>query len=160
MDNKTRLSDKFIRFSIGAKLVTIITILVLVSLGTITFLVSFMVSQDLEISAEDNNFEINRRSSAEVEHTLTNVLANAKILIKVMNSMGMNNRLLEQTEEFFFEENKQIAAIVFQTSDNNAKFLINEGFFYSKDIDSSLVNSYYTKNIEYYQKRHSENRLF
>jgi len=152
MDNKTRLSDKFIRFSIGAKLVTIITILILVSLGTITFLVSYMVSQDLEISAEENNFEINRRSSSEAEHTLANVRANAQILIKVMNSMGMNSRLLEQTEEFFFEENKQIAAIVFQTPDNNTKFLINEGFFYSKDIDSSLVNSYYTKNIEYYQK--------
>jgi len=151
-NKKTRLSDKFIRFSIGAKLVTIITILVLVSLGTITFLVSYMVSKDLEISAEENNFEINRRSSAEAEHTLANVRSNAQILIKIINSAGAESRLSEQAEEFFFDENKQIAALVFQTSDNTPKFLINERFFYLRDIDTSLVNSYYTKNIEYYQK--------
>ncbi|WP_461257990.1 adenylate/guanylate cyclase domain-containing protein [Treponema sp. R80B11-R83G3] len=149
---KVRLSDKFIRFSIGAKLVTIITILVLVSLGTITFLVSYMVSKDLEIAAEENNFEINRRSSAETEHTLANVRSNAQILIQVINSAGVNSRLSEQAEEFFFEENKQIAALVFQTSDNNVEFLINESFFYLKDIDASLVNSYYAKNSDYYQR--------
>jgi len=152
MHSKTRLSDKFIRFSIGAKLVTIITILVLVSLGTITFLVSYMVSQDLEIAAEENNFEINRRSSAEAEHTLTTVRSNAQILIQVINSAGVNSKLSEQAETFFFEENKQIAALVFQTSDNNAKFLINESFFYLRDIDASLVNSYYEKNSDYYQR--------
>jgi len=152
MRDKAKLSDKFIRFSIGAKLVTIITILVLVSLGTITFLVSYMVSQDLEINAEENNFEINRRSSAETEHTLASVRSNAQILINVINSEGMNSLLSEQTEAFFYEENKQIAALVFQMSDGNAKFLINESFFYLKDIDSSLVNSYYEKNSEYYQR--------
>jgi len=152
MREKTRLSDQFIRFSIGAKLVTIITILVLVSLGTITFLVSYMVSQDLEINAEENNFEINRRSSSEAEHTLANVRSNAQILIQIINSAGANSRLSEQAEKFFFDENKQIAALVFQTPDNNVKFLINERFFYSRDIDTSLVNSYYAKNIDYYQR--------
>jgi len=152
MRDKARLSDKFIRFSIGAKLVTIITILILVSLGTITFLVSYMVSQDLEITAEENNFEINRRSSAETEHTLANVRSNAQVLIQVINSMGVDSKLSEQTEKFFFEENKQITALVFQTSDNITKFLINESFFYTRDIDPSLVNSYYAKNIDYYQR--------
>jgi adenylate cyclase len=152
MRDKNRLSDQYIRFSIGAKLVIIITILVLVSLGIITFLVSYMVSQDLEISAEENNFEINRRSSADTEHTLTNVRSNAQILINVISSVGVDSQLSGQTEEFFFEENKQIAALVFQTSDNNVKYLINESFFYTKDIDSSLVNSYYEKNSDYYQR--------
>jgi adenylate cyclase len=152
MREKTRLSDKFIRFSIGAKLVTIITILVLVSLGTITFLVSYMVSRDLEISAEENNFEINRRSSAEIEHTLANVREDAQVIIQIINSAGINSALSGRAEKFFFEENKQIAALVFQTPDNNAHFLINESFFYSRDIDTSLVFSYYKENGEYYQR--------
>ena len=45
-----------IRFPIGFKLVTIISILVLVSLGTITVLVSVLVSEDIRLTAEDNNF--------------------------------------------------------------------------------------------------------
>jgi adenylate cyclase len=144
---KVRLNDKFIRFSIGAKLVTIITILVLVSLGTITFLVSYMVSLDLEISAEENNFEINRRSSTEIEHTLANVKSNSQVLIQIINSAGVNSELSRQAKTFFFEENKQIAALVF-----NDNFLINDSFFLSRDIDTSLAYSYYTRNRTYYQK--------
>ena len=152
MREKASVSDKFIRFSIGAKLVTIITILVLVSLGTITFLVSFMVRKDLIVTADENNFEINKRSSADTEHTLANVRSNAQILINVISFAGVDSGLSKQTEAFFFEENKQIAALVFKTSDDNVKYLINESFFYSKDIDSSLVNSYYEKNSDYYQR--------
>jgi adenylate cyclase len=49
------MDDKFIRFSIGAKLVTIFTVLIILSLGSITFLVYYFVGQDLKITAEDMN---------------------------------------------------------------------------------------------------------
>ncbi|MDR1836993.1 MAG: adenylate/guanylate cyclase domain-containing protein [Treponema sp.] len=49
------MNDKFIRFSIGAKLVTIFTILILLSLGAITFLVYSFFGQDLKITAENIN---------------------------------------------------------------------------------------------------------
>jgi adenylate cyclase len=149
---KNRLSDKFIRFSIGAKLVTIITIFVLVSLGTITFLVSYMVSKDLEIAAEENNFELNRRSSTEIEHTLANVRSDAQILIQIINSAGVDSWLSEQAETFYFAENKQIAAVVFQTPDDNVHYLVNGSFFFLRDIDDSLIYSYYARNKEYYQR--------
>jgi adenylate cyclase len=149
---RSRLSDRFIRFSIGAKLVTIITILVLVSLGAITFLVSYMVSQDLEIAAEENNFEINRRSSAETEYTLANVRSNSQVLIQIINFAGADSELSKQAAAYFFEENKQIAALVFQTPDRNAHNLINNNFFFSRDIDVSLVYSYYAENSAYYQR--------
>jgi len=49
------MNDKFIRFSISAKLVTIFTILILLSLGSITFLVYYFAGQDLKITAENIN---------------------------------------------------------------------------------------------------------
>jgi len=39
-----------VRFSIGTKLITIISIIVIVSLGSITALVSWMVREDLKIA--------------------------------------------------------------------------------------------------------------
>jgi len=47
--------DNFIRFSIGAKLVTIFTILILLSLGSIAFLVYYFAGQDLKINVEGIN---------------------------------------------------------------------------------------------------------
>ena len=44
-----------VRFSIGLKLVLIITALVLISLGLVTFIVSYFVGQDTQITAEENN---------------------------------------------------------------------------------------------------------
>jgi hypothetical protein len=42
-----RKTDNIALFSIGVKLVTIVTLIVLVSLGSITALVSWLVRQDL-----------------------------------------------------------------------------------------------------------------
>ena len=49
------MDDRFIRFSIGAKLVTIFTVLIFLSLGSITFLVYYFVGQDLKITVEGIN---------------------------------------------------------------------------------------------------------
>jgi adenylate cyclase len=114
-----------------------------------------MVSQDLEISAEENNFEINRRSSAETEHTLENVRSNSQVLIQIINSAGAESELSKKAASFFFEENKQIAALVF-----NDNFLINESFFFSRDIDTSNVYSYYKENSAYYQRAEAGESVF
>lgn len=51
-----------VTFSIGLKLVIIITMLVLISLGAVTYIVSYFVGDDTKRTAEENN------------HTLTSVL--------------------------------------------------------------------------------------
>ncbi|MCL2764604.1 MAG: HAMP domain-containing protein [Treponema sp.] len=155
-----RLSDKFIRFSIGAKLVTIITILILVSLGTITFLVSYMVSQDLEVSAEENNFEINRRSAKEAEYTISGVRSNSLVLMQILNTAGTDSELAQQAARFFFEQNDQIAALVFPVPGEDRYFLVNEKFFFLHDADAMLVDSYYEDNHRAYTRAASGESIF
>jgi adenylate cyclase len=147
-----KLSGKFIKFSIGGKLVTVIIFLVLVSIGAMTFFSYYMVSRDLELSAENNNFELNRRASAEIEHSLAGVKANAQVLIQVINSAGVNSELSRQAKTIYFEENKQIAALVFQSPNGNVNTLTNEEFFFSKGVDSSPVFSYFTETKSYFQR--------
>jgi len=169
-----RLSDKFIRFSIGAKLVTIITILVLISLGAITFLVSYFVRMDLEIAAEVNNYEINWRSSAEANYTFTNVRANAQVLIQIIADAGTQSDLADRASKHYFEQNEHIAAIAFPVpqeaspdvseqdflSEQPMHFLTNEEYFIKKDIDVSLVKSYYTDNSAAYNRAASGGSIF
>lgn len=62
-----------VRFPIAAKLVLIISILVLISLGTITALVTFYVSEDVRITAEENNRTVNTRSATAAEAELSTI---------------------------------------------------------------------------------------
>jgi adenylate cyclase len=131
-----------VRFSIGAKLITIISIIVLVSLGSITALVSWLVRQDLQIAAEENNFEINRRSAAETESTLANVRSNSRLLIQTITAVGTESAIAQDSVEFFFAENSQVAALFFTSGSQAEVMLVNRRFFDSREIDSSLADSY------------------
>ena len=157
---KNRDSAKFIRFSIGAKLVTIITILVLASLGTIIFLVSFLVRQDLRNSAEENNLEINRRTSMETNYTLSNVRGNAQVLVQIIHAAGAQSDLARQSVEFFFEQNKQIAALVFPVPERSDFILVNRNFFRTNDIDPSYVDVFFEINNSAYKRASGGETIF
>jgi len=147
LEKKSRKTDKNALFSIGAKLVSIVTLIVLVSLGSITALVSWLMRQDLRISAEENNYEINRRSAAEAEETLVKMRTDAMILTHIVTSAGTQSSLAMETIQFFFENNTRIAALFFNFNGRD-ETLINERFFQTNGVDSSLtdvfINNYKT----------------
>jgi adenylate cyclase len=144
---KRRELDK-IRFSIGAKLITIISILVILSLGSITVLVSLLVQADLRISAEENNFEMNRRSAMEAETMLINVRSNSRILIQTVTSMGPQTPEARQAVDFFFAENPQVAAVFFVIPGRSEYLLVNERFFLSREMYLGLAASFFQNQRE------------
>ena len=132
-----------VRFSIGAKLIILISFIVIFSLGSITALVSWLVQGDLRISAEENNFETNRKSAQEAEMTLTNMRAHARILIKTVSVLEEDNNLMREAANFFFLENPQIAAVFYITSGKPEQLLVNRHFFISREVDVELAASWF-----------------
>ncbi|GHT98624.1 adenylate/guanylate cyclase domain-containing protein [Spirochaetia bacterium] len=134
-----------VQYPIGIKLVIIITFLLLVSLGSITMLVSYMVSLDLRITAEDTNFTVNRRSAAEADHALQTVRSNVLQLLDGLNA-GQDLRstdlrstdLRSELAAFYFERNQDVAAVVI----SSAETLINERFFLANEIDTALIDGF------------------
>jgi adenylate cyclase len=134
-------SRQTVRFSIGFKLVTIITILVLISLGTITVLVSVFVSQDVQIAAESNNITINGRSADEAETMLETIRSNVMVLLETINAGGEGLSFF--AAPLFFERNQDIAAIaVLLPEGGTDTFYLNQRFFLSRETDSSLAASF------------------
>jgi adenylate cyclase len=131
-----------VRFSIGVKLVTIITIIVLVSLGAITALVSWLVREDLRITAEANNFEVNQRSAAEVEYTLVTTRSSSRILMETIYVLGTQSDSARRAADYFFEQNPQIAALFFTDTAREDQVLINNRFMLSQGIGAASVNLY------------------
>jgi adenylate cyclase len=150
LDKKRRQTDKFAFFSIGVKMVTIITLIVLISLGSITALASWLVREDLQITAEDNNLETNRRGALEAEDTLTKMRSDALILIHTVNSIGKQPDLARNNSAYFFQQNPRIVAFLFSNSLEaelpGEEFLVNEQFFLSQGIDHSLADAFVEKN--------------
>ncbi|MHC6203960.1 adenylate/guanylate cyclase domain-containing protein [Breznakiellaceae bacterium SP9] len=141
MSNNTKTVIDKVRFPIGFKLVTIITILVLLSLGTITALVSYMVSQDIKLTAEDNNFIMNRRSATEAQTSLAAVRSVSLALLDAINLAG--HSLSAPLASVFFERNQDLAVIaLIEPGRSPDEVLLNPRFFLSREIDSSLVLSF------------------
>jgi adenylate cyclase len=126
-----------VRWPIGAKLVVIILILSLVSLGTITALVSWMVTGDIRITAEENNFAVNRRSAAEAEEILQGMRADAATLLNTIYGAGAPGELAGSAAAYFFDEHRDIAAVFSFGGYETALF--NERFFRENGVESSLA---------------------
>ena len=148
--DKKRYSDKKILFSIGAKLVIIVTFIVVLSLGSITVLVSWLVRQDLQISAEESNFEANRRSALEAEDTFIKIRSDTMIITRLLTSAGTDSSLGKETLVFFFEQNPRIAALYFSAPSNEGgqehKLLVNERVVRSHGIDDLFAQKYIDNN--------------
>jgi len=137
-------------FPIGFKLVTIITILMLLSLGALTILVSIMVSQDVRVTAEDNNYTVNRRSAAEAETALSTIRSNAYVLLETVNAAA-DPELSQKAAGFFFERNTDLAAIAVALPDGifaGDLFFINDNFFLSGDAGPVLLDEFLSRRQE------------
>ncbi|GBU29540.1 adenylate cyclase [Treponema sp. R8-4-B8] len=163
MKLKTSPQDK-IRFSIGTKLITIISIIVIISLGSITALVSWMVREDLKIAAEENNFEANRRAAQEAEDTLANMRISSAQLMYTINALevlsdsvasttstnsvasaALMGAKMQEAADFFFAQNNRAVAFAYMLK-GTRNVLVNREFFLSRGIDQSLAETYFKDN--------------
>ncbi|MCL2762925.1 MAG: HAMP domain-containing protein [Treponema sp.] len=135
-------TKKTSRFSIRAKLLTIIAIIVILSVAVSTGVVLWLVNQDLNATAEVNNEEANRRSAMEAQYTIENVSANSRMLLQIIDSAGAGNALSRQAIESFFEQNKQVAALVTAIPGQPNQELTNNQFFLEREIRVTPLKHY------------------
>ena len=127
-----------VRFPISFKLIAIVSILVVAALGVITGLVSYIISNDTQVTQESYNLTINSRSASEAFNKINSVRSNTFLLLDMLNSIGSSEGIGRQTTSLFFERNSDIAAILIP----GEKELINVKFFLSNEIESDLLSEF------------------
>lgn len=127
------------RTFIGVKLIAIISTLVVVSMGLITFLVSFFVTRDTRANAETTNFTLNSRTASDAESRISSVITSVALFSDIINDERKSEAELAFDSAKFFERNPDIAVIGYL---NSKKIFTNTAFFMSRDIPSELVESY------------------
>ena len=74
-----------VKFPISIKLVSIISLIFILALGSITTLVSYFISGDVRISAESNNLDLNNSIAEDVDNRLSTILDTVKLLYNSEN---------------------------------------------------------------------------
>ena len=133
-------------FPIGAKLVIIISILFLVSLGTVILMVSVLSTQEVQKTAEDNNFTVNSRAASQAEGSFKSIQASVLLYLEMTDRVSAAFHRDPEMEKYFFGRNKNIAAIgvtgSFFSSEDKEGFIPNPQFFNSTDIGIGDAEAY------------------
>lgn len=147
-----------VAFPIGAKLVTIITAIFLMSLGIITVLVALVVSSDIEKTARNSNRSINEMSARTITDKLFLIKSNSMVLlenIELVNNENGNDAIIGQMSELFFSQNFDIAAIVNRNGqtgnyDNGGgdSRMINGRFFLSNALSETMLDAFIEANFQ------------
>jgi adenylate cyclase len=122
-----------VRFPIGAKLLVIISLISLASLGALTALATALMGRDVRITAEENNFTVNRRSAAEAEARLVSVRSGANVLLNTVE----NSVFPAGAADWFFREYPFIAAVA-----SGGTALVNRPFFTRNGIDPRRLDEF------------------
>jgi adenylate cyclase len=131
------------RIPIVVKLLTLVIAVLVAAFSIITTLVSILVSTDVRLTAEDNNFSINRRIADTLQTELHSIESAITMLFynfetpKTADYSNNAENSRDSIARFFFEQNPRIAAIV---SDGN--YYINEIFFKDNGGDENLPRAW------------------
>lgn len=126
------------RHSIGAKLIGIISAIVCFSLASITILVSYYISSDTRVNAEENNLTINSRTASDTENRFKSVITSVAMLYDTF-SIDDEKEEMQNKAARFFERNSDILAMKFVYGDYT---FVNNTYFLSRELDFQLPDLY------------------
>ena len=132
------VKNQKVRFSIGAKLITIISLVVVISLIGVTTLVSYFVSADTRVSAEENNLTINTRTSGECESRISLVTSAVRYFASSLE--GVEDLVeISEASNSFFENYSDIGSVVYPEKN---RIFYNNKFFALHEVSESNVMAY------------------
>ena len=136
---KQKQKKRRIMFPIGVKLIVIISILLLVSLGAVIMMVSVLSTQEVQKTAETNNFTVNQRAASQADGSFKSIQSAVLLYLEMTDLVPSELILNHELEKYFFSHN--IAAIGVK-SDTKSDFFINQRFFNTKNIEIEEVENY------------------
>ena len=137
-----KMTKSHVVFPIGAKLVIIISILLLVSLGAVIFMVSVLSTQDVQLKAEDNNYTVNWRAGSQADGFFRSIQEAVLFYLKMTDLISDRPNQEQEMERFFFSYNKNVVAI---NSAGNVMF--NREFLLSQAISPDEVESWFNSDF-------------
>jgi adenylate cyclase len=161
--NKDLPKDRVL-FPIGAKLIIIIFILLLVSLGILTVLVSVISTQDVQRTAEDNNFTVNRRAGSQSESLFRSVQSAVLMYLEIIEVDRNITTRDPEFDSYFFGRNRTIAAIGVRRAEGAVRpdwiLVPNNQFFIANNTDGEGLEAWLASNSGLFVPAEGKVRFF
>ncbi len=138
-----------VRHPIGVKLIAIISMIVMVALGGVTYAVSYFVTADVRNNAEENNLTINSRTASDTENRITSALSSVAMFIDLLNTAGSNTTEIKQMENLFFARNKSIVAVYLPES---SRLFVNSSYMISHELEADSALNYFLQEDSFIKK--------
>jgi len=120
-----------------------ILVLLLLALVVDTLIISFLISGDVRVTAEANNYYINQQRSQRVQESLQSIMDDSRLQLGILGN-SPSQSLREVSIENFFRVHREIAAIIVSGGSIRTESpeirMIDEPFFAVNKIDPSLVD--------------------
>ena len=139
MSGKIKAKKRRIMFPIGAKLIIIISVLLLASLGAVIMMVSMLITQEVQKTAETNNFIVNQKAASQAGSSFKSIQTAVLLYLEMTDAVSSELILDHDLDRYFFSHN--IAAIGIK-SEIKSDFILNQQFFNTKNIETSEVENY------------------
>ena len=132
---------------IGVKLVVIISFLLVLAVGGVTYAVSYFVTQDTRSNAEENNLAINSRTTSDTENRINSAVSSVTMFLDLMSTTGKDDSGAKEIEKLFFDRHKDIVAIYYVRADDAILFT-SDTFIVSHEIENESVLAYMQQETE------------
>ncbi len=130
--------DDKVRRPIGRTLIFIISLLILASLGSVTFIVSYFVTKDIKINAMENNLAINSRTASSCETSIKTAVGAADLFLDLAKSHGeIEDEAFLAAEQKFFTHNSDIFAVY-----ANGSSFINQPLRQKREITQNVLDAW------------------
>ncbi|MDR1466111.1 MAG: HAMP domain-containing protein [Treponema sp.] len=120
--------------------------MLVVSMGLFTLLMSYLVTNDVQVTAKDNNESINRKTSAAVNAILEMIHFDTLIFLNNIELLsGKNDKqdvTIQAVETYLFNQKKEFAAVILIKKGEESSVFINQTFFNANEIDASDITDF------------------
>lgn len=131
---------------IALKLIIIIIAIVLAALLVSTIIITNIIKADVRVTAENNNYSLNRHAASETEIFLNSIITNTSFIINVMNSR--DSVLADEQIDSLFDGNRMIGAIAV----SGFAQLINTQLLYPLGIDDKDITAYIKAQSKFFDR--------
>jgi adenylate cyclase len=123
--------------------------MLIASMGLLILLMSYLVTNDVRVTAINNNENINRKTSAAVGAILEMVRFDVLVFLNSIELLtekddGEQNTAVHAVETYLFQQKKEFAAVISIKKDEESLVFINQAFFDTNEIDSSDITDFLT----------------
>ena len=138
MNYKTPAARKRVKYPLVVKLIGIISIIVVVTMGVITGISSWFFSEDSRARAEENSLTVSQVLATQIEGRLDATLSGSLSLLDTLRESSGNRALESTSVSNWFNRNASVALIDVP----GQKMIYNDKFFKANELEKDALKPF------------------